>query len=93
MVNLVWKKKGCSVNVKEQQDLATAMQNYAQQLVVEAYSRIPRDEEMLLSDEVIAGIVDAVEKRMLVAAKNAVESVQSCQPETNVNLHAGEKPE
>ena len=79
--------------MKEQQDLATAMQNYAQQLVVEAYSRIPRDEEMRLSDEVIAGIVDAVEKRMLVAAKNAVESVQSCQPETNVNLHAGEKPE
>lgn len=78
---------------KEQQDLATAMQNYAQQLVVEAYSRIPRDEEMLLSDEVIAGIVDAVEKRMLVAAKNAVESVQSRQAETNVNLHAGEKPE
>ena len=79
--------------MKEQQDLATAMQNYAQQLVVEAYSRIPRDEEMRLSDEVIAGIVDAVEKRMLVAAKNAVESVQSCQAETNVNLHAGEKPE
>lgn len=79
--------------MKEQQDLATAMQNYAQQLVVEAYSRIPRDEEMLLSDEVIAGIVDAVEKRMLVAAKNAVESVQSRQAETNVNLHAGEKPE
>lgn len=78
---------------KEQQDLATAMQNYAQQLVVEAYSRIPRDEEMLLSDEVIAGIVDAVEKRMLVAAKNAVESVQSRQAETNVSLHAGEKPE
>ena len=71
---------------KEQQDLATAMQNYAQQLVVEAYSRIPRD-------EVIAGIVDAVEKRMLVAAKNAVESVQNRQAETNVNLHAGEKPE
>lgn len=93
MVKLVWKKKGCSVNVKEQQDLTTAMQNYAQQLVVEAYSRIPRDEEMRLSDEVIAGIVDAVEKRMLVAAKNAVESVQSCQAETNVNLHAGEKPE
>lgn len=78
---------------KEQQDLATAMQNYAQQLVVEAYSRIPRDEEMLLSDEVIAGIVDAVEKRMLVAAKNAVESVQSRQAKTNVSLHAGEKPE
>lgn len=79
--------------MKEQQDLTTAMQNYAQQLVVEAYSRIPRDEELRLSDEVIAGIVDAVEKRMLVAAKNAVESVQSCQAETNVNLHAGEKPE
>ena len=60
---------------KAQQDFITAMQNYAEQLVVEAYSRTRNPEDEPLSDEVLAELADAVERQLFAEATRAVESV------------------
>ena len=59
---------------KAQQDFITAMQNYAEQLVVEAYSRTRNPEDEPLSDEVLAELADAVERQLFAEATRAVES-------------------
>ena len=60
---------------KAQQDFITAMQNYAEQLVVEAYSRTRNPEDEPLSDEVLAELADAVERQLFAEATRAVEEV------------------
>ncbi len=62
-------------NIKEQQDFITAMQNYAEQLVVDAYARTTENPDEHLSEEVLAELVDAVESRLIVEATKAVKSV------------------
>lgn len=61
-------------NTKEQQDFITAMQNYAEQLVVDAYARTTEDPDEHLSEEVLAELVDAVERRLIVEMTKAVKS-------------------
>lgn len=62
-------------NIKEQQDFITAMQNYAEQLVVDAYARTTENPDEHLSEEVLAELVDAVESRLIVETTKAVKSV------------------
>ena len=62
-------------NIKEQRDFITAMQNYAEQLVVDAYARTTEDPNEHLSEEVLAELVDAVERRLIVETTKAVKSV------------------
>ncbi len=68
-------------NTKEQQDFITAMQNYTEQLVVDAYARTTEDPDEHLSEEVLAELVDAVERRLIIemtkAVKSAVNSMTS----------------
>ncbi len=62
-------------NIKEQRDFITAMQNYAEQLVVDAYARTTENPNEHLSEEVLAELVDAVERRLIVETTKAVKSV------------------
>lgn len=62
-------------NIKEQRDFITAMQNYAEQLVVDAYARTTENPDEHLSEEVLAELVDAVERRLIVETTKAVKSV------------------
>ena len=62
-------------NIKEQRDFITAMQNYVEQLVVDAYARTTENPDEHLSEEVLAELVDAVESRLIVEATKAVKSV------------------
>lgn len=62
-------------NIKEQQAFITAMQNYAEQLVVDAYARTTDHPDEHLSEEVLAELVDAVESRLIVETTKAVKSV------------------
>jgi arginine deiminase len=68
---------------KEQQDFITAMQNYAEQLVVDAYARTTDNPDEHLSEEVLAELVDAVERRLIVEATKAVESVANSMASTD----------
>ena len=52
-------------NTKEQQDFITAMQNYAEQLVVDAYARTTENPDEHLSEEVLAELADVVERRLI----------------------------
>lgn len=73
-------------NIKEQQDFITAMQNYAEQLIVDAYARTTKDPDEHLSEEVLAELADAVERRLIVemtkAVKSAVNSMTSTDQES-----------
>ena len=73
-------------NTKEQQDFITAMQNYTEQLVVDAYARTTKDPDEHLSEEVLAELVDSVERRLIVemtkAVKSAVNSMTSTDQES-----------
>ena len=62
-------------NTKEQQDFITAMQNYVEQLVVDAYARTTENPDEHLSEEVLAELVNAVESRLIVETTKAVKSV------------------
>ncbi len=62
-------------NIKEQRDFITAMQNYAEQLVVDAYAHTTENPNEHLSEEVLAELVDAVERRLIVETTKAVKSV------------------
>ena len=62
-------------NIKGQRDFITAMQNYAEQLVVDAYARTTENPDEHLSEEVLAELVDAVERRLIVETTKAVKSV------------------
>ena len=62
-------------NTKEQQDFITAMQNYAEQLVIDAYARTTENPDEYLSEEALIELVDAVEKRLIVETTKAVKSV------------------
>lgn len=62
-------------NIKEQRDFIIAMQNYAEQLVVDAYARTTENPDEHLSEEVLAELVDAVESRLIVETTKAVKSV------------------
>lgn len=62
-------------NIKEQRDFITAMQNYAELLVVDAYARTTENPNEHLSEEVLAELVDAVERRLIVETTKAVKSV------------------
>ena len=62
-------------NTKEQQDFITAMQNYTEQLVVDAYARTTENPDEHLSKEVLAELVDVVERQLIVEATKAVKSV------------------
>ena len=62
-------------NIKEQRDFITAMQNYVEQLVVDAYARTTENPDEHLSEEVLAELVDAVESRLIVETTKAVKSV------------------
>ena len=70
-------------NTKEQQDFITAMQNYAEQLIVDAYARTTENPDEHLSEEVLAGLVDAVEKRLIVETTKAVKSVANSMTSTD----------
>ena len=62
-------------HIKEQRDFITAMQNYVEQLVVDAYARTTENPDEHLSEEVLAELVDAVESRLIVETTKAVKSV------------------
>ena len=62
-------------NIKEQRDFIIAMQNYAEQLVVDAYARTTENPDEHLSEEVLAELVDAVERKLIVETTKAVKSV------------------
>ena len=73
-------------NTKEQQDFIAAMQNYAEQLVVDAYEHTTENPDEHLSEEILAELVDAVERRLIVettkAIKSAANSVASTDKES-----------
>ena len=60
---------------KEQQYFINAMQNYAEQLIADAYARTTENPDEHLSDEVLAKLADVVERRLIVEATKTVESV------------------
>ena len=60
-------------NTKEPRELISALENYAEQLVVEAYARMAQQASDDLSDEVLKELADAVEKRLMTAVKTTVE--------------------
>lgn len=60
-------------NTKEPRELISALENYAEQLVVEAYARTAQQASDDLSDEVLKELADAVEKRLITAVKTIVE--------------------
>ena len=62
-------------NTKEQQDFLTAMENYAEQLVIDAYARTTDNPDEHLSEEVLAELTDAVERRLIIETTRAVKSV------------------
>ena len=70
-------------NTKEQQDFITAMQNYAAQLVVDAYARTTEDPDEHLSEEILAELVDAVERRLIVEMTKAVKSAANSMTSTD----------
>ena len=70
-------------NTKEQQDFITAMQNYAEQLVVDAYARTTEDPDEHLSEEVLAELVNAVERRLIVEMTKAVKSAANSRTSTD----------
>ncbi len=70
-------------NTKEQQDFITAMQNYAEQLVVDAYARTTENPDEHLSEEVLAELVDAVERRLIIETTKAVKSVANSMTSTD----------
>ena len=70
-------------NTKEQQDFITAMQNYAEQLVVDAYARTTEDPDEHLSEEILAELVDAVERRLIVEMTKAVKSAANSMTSTD----------
>ena len=70
-------------NTKEQQDFITAMQNYAEQLVVDAYARTTEDPDEHLSEEVLAELVDAVERQLIVEMTKAVKSAANLMTSTD----------
>ena len=59
--------------IKEPRELISALENYAEQLVVEAYARTAQQASDDLSDEVLKELADAVEKRLMTAVKTTVE--------------------
>lgn len=69
-------------NTKEQQDFITAMQNYAEQLVVDAYARTTEDPDEHLSEEILAELVDAVERRLIIEMTKAVKSAANSMTST-----------
>jgi len=70
-------------NTKEQQDFITAMQNYAEQLVVDAYARTTEDPDEHLSEEILVELVDAVERRLIVEMTKAVKSAANSMTSTD----------
>ena len=60
-------------NTKERQELISALENYAEQLVVDAYACTAQQASDDLSDEVLKELVNAVEKRLITAVKTIVE--------------------
>ena len=70
-------------NIKERQAFITAMQNYAEQLVVDAYARTTDNPDEHLSEEVLAELVDAVESRLIVETTKAVKSVVNSRTSTD----------
>lgn len=70
-------------NTKEQQDFITAMQNYAEQLVVDAYARTTEDPDEHLSEEILTELVDAVERRLIVEMTKAVKSAANSMTSTD----------
>ncbi len=61
-------------NTKEQQAFITAMQKYAEQLIVDAYARTTDNPDEHLSDDVLAELVEGVERRVIVEATKAIKS-------------------
>ena len=70
-------------NTKEQQNFITAMQNYAEQLIVDAYARTTDNPDEHLSDDVLAELVDVVERRLIVEATKAVKSAANSMASTD----------
>ena len=73
-------------NTKEHQDFITAMEKYAEQLVVDAYARTTENPDEHLSEEVLAELADVVEKRLIVEATKTVKSVADSIEATNKEL-------
>jgi hypothetical protein len=73
-------------NTKEQQDFITAMQNYAEQLVVDAYARTTENPDEHLSEEVLAELADVVERRLIAEVTKAVKSAADSIETTNKEL-------
>lgn len=64
-------------NIEEPQELTSALENYAEQLIVEAYASGQQNTNDELSDAVLKELADRVERRLLVALKAAAESTQN----------------
>ena len=64
-------------NTEEPQELTSALENYAEQLIVEAYASGQQNTNDELSDAVLKELADRVERCLLVALKAAAESTQN----------------
>ena len=73
-------------NTKEQQDFITAMQNYAEQLVVDAYARTTENPDEHLSEEVLAELADVVERQLIAEVAKAIKSAADSIETTNKEL-------
>lgn len=73
---------------KDTQEFISALEDYAEQLIVEAYARSSQNENDELSNEVLKEFADAVERRLIVEATKAVKSIANSMPSNN---DAGEK--
>lgn len=73
---------------EETQEFISALENYAEQLVVEAYDRSPQNENDELSNEVLKELAGAVERQLVVEATKAVKSIANS---ITSNKNPGEK--
>ena len=71
------------LTTEETQKFISALEDYAEQLVVEAYARSPQNESDELSNEVLKELAGMVEKRLIVEATKAVRSIANSMTSNN----------